>query len=82
MSAQQVQEIIERVKAMPPDQQIEVANAVGRFVWAERFRRVCERIEARVEASGETITDEEIDELVREVRRETPLSQRSSTIPS
>ncbi len=82
MSAQQVQEIIERVKALPLEDQIEVSKAIDRFTWAQRFRQICERIEARVEASGETISDEEIDEIVRQVRRERRLSKQSSTIPS
>jgi hypothetical protein len=82
MSPGQVEEIIQQVRSLPMDDQIEVAKAIGRMVWAERFRRVCERVEARLQQSGETITDEEIDELVRQVRRETPLSERSSILPS
>lgn len=82
MSAQQVQEIIERVKALAPEEQLQVAEEIHRFTWAQRFRQICERIEARVqelEAQGETITDEEIDEEVKAVRREKSLLERYST---
>ena len=82
MSAQQVQEIIDRVKALPPEEQIAVADEIDRFTWAQRFRQIGERIQARVDAMGETISDEEIDSIVHQVRRERRLLRESSTTPS
>lgn len=73
--------IIEQVKALPADQQLEVAEAIDRLTWARRWRLVCERIEARSDP-GHTSSDEQIDAEVRAVRREKPLSTRSSIRPS
>jgi len=73
-----VASILNQVRSLTPEQQIEVAEALDRMTWAQRWRRVCERIEGR--ASAESVpSDEEIDEEVRTVRREKPLSERSST---
>jgi hypothetical protein len=79
MSAQQVHDIVERIRALPIQEQVQVAEQLDRFTWAERWRQICARIAARMEASGEMITDEEIDEAVKEVRREKSLLERYST---
>lgn len=78
MASSLVDSIVEQVKALPPDKQIEVAEAIDRLTWAQRWRAICQRIENNLAAQA-TIRDEEIDEAVREVRRENPLSERSST---
>jgi len=72
------QSIVDQVKALPPDEQLRVAEAIDKITWAQRWRRICERIDARVRAAP-PMDDNLIDEAVREVRKEKPLSERSST---
>ncbi|HKQ48691.1 MAG TPA: hypothetical protein VJZ71_11530 [Phycisphaerae bacterium] len=72
------QSIVDQVKALPPDEQLRVAEAIDKFTWAQRWRRVCERIEARVRSTN-PMSDDQVDEAVREVRKEKSLSDRSST---
>jgi hypothetical protein len=81
MASPPVDALVDQIKRLPPDQQIELAQAVDRLTWSARWRAICERIEARV-AGQPQLSDDEIDEEVREVRREKPLSARSSTHPS
>lgn len=75
------QSIVDQVKALPPVEQLRVADAIDKFTWAQRWRRVCERIDAQVRAAA-PVDDDRIDEEVREVRKEKPLSERSSMPPS
>jgi hypothetical protein len=70
--------IVEQVKALPVEEQLRVAEAIDRMTWAARWRAICERIEAKIETVG-TMDDGSIDAEVRAVRRELPLSERSST---
>ena len=69
--------IVDQVKALPVEERLRVAEAIDRLTWTQRWREICERI-ARNVASVGAMTDDEIDAEVREVRRETPLSERSS----
>jgi len=78
MASALVERILEQIRALPPDAQLEVADAVDRLTWARRWRTICARIEGRA-GNEPTATDEQIEEAVREVRREKPLSARSST---
>jgi len=78
MASVPVERILEQIRALPPEAQLEVAEAVDRLTWARRWRTICVRIEARA-GSEPGVTDEQIDEAVREVRREKPLAARSST---
>jgi hypothetical protein len=75
--ASAVEAIIQQVKFLPLEEPVQVAERIDRLTWAERWRRVCQRIE---KSGGPS--EAEIDELVRQVRREKPLSERSSTHPS
>jgi hypothetical protein len=77
MATASVERILEQIRALAPDQQLLVAEAVDRLTWARRWRAICERIEARAR-SMLALTEEEIDDEVRAVRREKPLSERSS----
>src|SRR5213593_3887393 len=78
MATAPVEHIIEQIRALAPEQQVQVAEAVDRLTWARRWRNICERIELRAR-NMPVPTDDEIDETVRAVRREKPLSERSST---
>ena len=69
--------IVAQVKALPIEEQLRVAEAIDRLTWTQRWREICERITRNVASVG-AMTDDEIDAEVREVRRETPLSERSS----
>jgi hypothetical protein len=73
-----VERIIEQVKSLPDDEQLQVAEVVDRLTWSRRWRRICERIEGRAAQSAPP-TDAEIDAAVASVRKERPLSERSST---
>jgi hypothetical protein len=75
MSSSVLEQIIDQVRQLPVEQQIEVARAIDQLTWRERWQAVEDRVSQRTKQ--ETITDEEIDEIVREVRREKPLHQRS-----
>ena len=65
------------MKALPIDEQLRVAEAIDRLTWSQRWREICERIARNVETVGD-MNEDQIDGEVREVRRETPLSERSS----
>ena len=66
---------IDQVRKLPIEEQIEVARAIGRLTWRERWQAIEDKVSAR--AAKDPITDAEIDEVVREVRREKPLHRRS-----
>jgi len=76
-----VDSLLQQFKALSVQHQIEVAQAIDRLTWAKRWAAICERIAGRRQ-SLLTVNDNQIDELVQEVRREKPLSARSSTPPS
>ena len=82
MADSRTQSILDQVKALPIDEQLRVAEAIDRLTWAQRWREICERIAHNVKTVNvKTVGDmneDEIDAEVREVRRETPLSERSS----
>ncbi len=78
MADSRTQSILDQVKALPIDEQLRVAEAIDRLTWAQRWREICERIDHNVASVG-VMTDDAIDAEVREVRKETPLSERSST---
>ncbi len=78
MADSRTQSILDQVKALPIDEQLRVAEAIDRLTWAQRWREICERIARDVEMGGD-LNEDQIDAEVREVRKETPLSERSST---
>jgi hypothetical protein len=77
MADSRTQSILDQVKALPIDEQLRVAEAIDRLTWSQRWREICERIARNVETVGD-MNEDQIDGEVREVRRETPLSERSS----
>ena len=77
MADSRTQSILDQVKALPVDEQLRVAEAIDRLTWAQRWREICERIVRNVKTAG-GMDEDQIDAEVREVRRETPLSERSS----
>ena len=77
MAESRTQFIVDQLKALPIEEQLRVAEAIDRLTWAQRWREICERIARNVATVGE-MDDDQIDAEVREVRRETPLSERSS----
>lgn len=77
MADSRTQSIVDQVKALPIEEQLRVAEAIDRLTWAQRWREICERIAHNVAAVG-AMDDDQIDTEVREVRKETPLSERSS----
>jgi hypothetical protein len=78
MAASLSQSIVDQIKALSPEEQLRVAEAIDKITWAQRWRRVCERIEARAQAAG-PLNEDLIDEAVKEVCKEKSLSDRSST---
>jgi len=78
MPDSRTQSIVDQVKALPIEEQLRVAEAIDRLTWAQRWREICERIADKVATAG-AMNDDQIDAEVREVRGETPLSERSST---
>jgi len=75
------QSIVDQVKALPIDEQVRVAEAIDRLTWAQRWREICERIDRNILNIG-TMTDDQVDAEAQEVRKDTPLSERSSTLRS
>lgn len=73
--------ILDQFKALTVAQQMEVAQAIDRLTWASRWAAVCERISAPRRGLPPP-DDRQIDEAVRQVRQEKPLSARRSTPPS
>lgn len=78
MASRPMERIVEQIRALPPEEQVELAHIVDRLTWARRWRLVCERIAARV-AAAPPVDEQHVDQLVRSVRAEKPLSERSST---
>jgi hypothetical protein len=78
MADSRTQSIVDQVKALPIEEQLLVAEAIDRLTWAQRWREICERIDAKVTTAG-PIDDAQIDAEIRDVRRKRPLSERSST---
>jgi len=76
-----VDSFLRQFQALSAEQQIKVAEAIDRLTWAGRWAAVCERISIRTKDVSPP-TDEQVDEMVRTVRREKPLSERSLTPPS
>jgi hypothetical protein len=79
MADSRTQFIVDQVKALPIEEQLRVAEAIDRLTWTQRWREICERIARDVATVGE-MDDDQIDAEVQEVRRETPLSERSSRV--
>ena len=77
MNQAEVQDILERVERLAPEDQVAVAEQLDRLTLMRRAVELQDRIASRAESLG--ITDEDIDEALREVRREKPLHKRSST---
>ncbi len=78
MPSPAVQSIIEQIRGLTPEEQVKLAEVLDRLTWARRWLQICERIESR-RCGADDVSDDEIDELVRTVRKEKPLSGRSST---
>jgi hypothetical protein len=76
-----VDSLLQQFQALSVDQQIKVAEAIDRLTWAKRWAAVCERI-AAYRRELPPLDDRQLDESVRAVRQEKPLSARSSTPPS
>ena len=74
MPVKTVAEELERIRRWPIEWQVELAEQLNSMTWREQWEAVCERIHMRAQA--EPITDDEIDAVVREVRRDKPLHQR------
>lgn len=78
LASGKVENILSELKSLRPDEQIVLAEAIDQLTWVARWRRICERIEAS-RGDAPQVPDEEIDREVEELRREKPLSARSST---
>jgi len=76
-----VDSLLQQFQTLSVEQQIKVAEAIDRLTWAKRWAAVCERISSRG-INSPPVSDNQIDEMVRTVRREKPLSARSLTPPS
>lgn len=72
-----VKTIIDQFKALPADQQFDVAKTIDRLTWSKRWAEIC----ARIAATKRNLTEEQIDAMVQATRREKPFSERSSTYP-
>ena len=77
MADASVNSIVEQVKSLSLDEQMQVAEEIDRLTWIQRWRRICEQLESRMRGRA-VITDDQIDAAVRVAREETPLSERSS----
>ncbi len=66
--------ILEMIRHLPVDERVELADEVDRLTWCDRMKAVAERIHEQAKANP--ITDEEIDQIVDEVRSETSLYER------
>ncbi len=67
-----VDAIVAQVKALPPEEQLQLAEAVDRLTWARRWRRICERIEAGY-AGRPTPSEQDIEMAVHQHRARAPL---------
>ena len=77
MAAAVVENVLEQVKSWPAEERIELVTELNRLTAGERWDAIGRRVHQR--SLRHPLTDEEIDEAVREVRRERPLHLRSST---
>lgn len=69
-----VTEELERVRAWPIEWQLELAEELNALTWRSQWDALCRRIHER--ARRDPISDSEVDEVVRDVRRERPLHRK------
>ncbi len=74
MPSKVVAEELRRIRRWPVEWQVELAEQLNSMTWREQWEALCERVHTRAQA--DPISDEEIDEMVREVRGDGPLPQR------
>ena len=74
MLAESVKEELDRIRTWPIERQVELAEQLNSMTWREQWETLCERVHRRAQA--DPISDDEIDAVVREVRRDKPLHQR------
>jgi hypothetical protein len=74
MATQSVLEELARIRQWPIEWQVELAEGLNSLTWREQWDALCDRICGR--AQGAPVSDEEIDAVVRQVRREKPLQER------
>jgi hypothetical protein len=74
MSATAVVQEFDRIRQWPFEWQVQLAEELNALTWHRQWDALCARVHAR--ALSAPVSDEEIDEIVRDVRREKPLRQR------
>ncbi len=76
MNRDAVESILQTVRGLPPDERIALADEIDRLAWRDRVQVVLDGVTARRQALPDPLTDDEIDQIVDEVRTETPLYER------
>jgi hypothetical protein len=75
MYSDAVQSILAQIRNLPAHERVALADEVDRITWRDRMDSLTQRISAR-DTPDDTLTDEDIDRIVDEVRTETPLYER------
>src|SRR5437588_10013079 len=75
MNREAVDFIVEKVRALGPEDRIAVADEVDRIAWRDRVQVVLDEIAENVRREG-PISDAEIDAIVKDVRAEKSLYER------
>ncbi|MBM4044660.1 MAG: hypothetical protein FJ279_06060 [Planctomycetes bacterium] len=74
MAAKPVVEEMKRIRKWPVEWQLQLAERLNSLTWRDQWEMLCERIHRRAKANP--ISDQEIDAVVRAVRKAKPLHQR------
>lgn len=75
MNREVMDSILETVRNLPPEERVALADEVDRLVWRDRMLSLIERVTER-DGNLPPLSDEEIDEIVNDERRETPLYEQ------
>lgn len=74
MSRDVIESILNQVRNLTPSERVAVADEVDRLAWRDRVQTLVDDVSSRCQ--DDSITDEEIDSIVNDVRTETPLYER------
>lgn len=69
-----VEDVIQQVKSWPKEARLELVRSLNALTALERMEEIARKVHRRAKQSP--LTDDVIDDVVREVRRDRPLHQR------
>jgi len=75
MSREDVSSILDQIRRLTPEDRVALADEVDHLTWRDRVQALVARTDAH-QTTTRPIADEEIDQVVDQVRSEKPLYER------